>query len=161
MRQLGRGVKAQMTLGLPISPDANRCQLYDLWRSQHAWYLVQSEFGARVLDKTLSPRERKLRELFAGAHAGDWLTAPTSSFPARQWSSSDRQSLLRWRLALPLDLSQCCPLCGTSQDAFGDHNFFCFKSPSVYGRQNSLRDTHVNRGRLLVEHAAAAGVCKP
>ena len=132
-------LRSNMTLGISLSPEMNHDQLFDSWSSQHAWYSLQTEFSARILDETLPPRERKLRELFSGAHAGEWLTCPTPSFPAPPWSSSDWQSLLRWRLAPPLQLAEHCPLCGSAQDAFGDH-VLCCKASGVYGRHNALRD---------------------
>lgn len=139
-RQLSQSLRNLSNVGLPLPKTLADEQLFESWAEQKAWMTLQNDFNAAILDETLSPRDRKLRELFSGVHAGQWLTSPTPQFPSQRWSSGDWQSLLQWRLGLPLGLPENCVLCGAAQDAYGDH-VLCCKSAGVYARHNTLRDT--------------------
>ena len=70
-------LRSRLTVGLPLRQDIKEDELYDKWIDQHAWSSFQAE--REHLNGVCPPRERKLRELFAGAHAGQWLAIPVSS----------------------------------------------------------------------------------
>jgi hypothetical protein len=69
-RQLCAALRATATLGLPLPTSLPDTDLFDSWSQQKTWATLQAEFNASILDETLPPRDRKLRELFSGAHAG-------------------------------------------------------------------------------------------
>jgi hypothetical protein len=137
--QLCRALRSLANVGLPLPPNLADNELFESWSEQKIWSTLQDEFNATILDETLSPRDRKLRELFSGSQAGRWLACPTPKYPAELWSSDEWQTLLRWRLGLPMGLTEFCAFCGSAQDDYGDHALCC-KSNGVYGRHNALRD---------------------
>lgn len=139
-QQLCQPLRNAANVGLPLPGDIANHDLFDSWTQQKTWSLLQDEFHSSILEETLSPRNQKLRELFSGAHAGQWLASPTPQFPTQRWPSAEWQTLLQWRLGLPLGLPEHCTFCGSAQDAYGDH-VLCCKAAGVYGRHNVLRDT--------------------
>jgi hypothetical protein len=138
-RQQCLPLRSLANVGLPLPPSLADNELFESWSEQKTWSTLQDDFNVSILDETLSPRHRKLRELFSGSHAGRWLASPTPKYPAELWSSDEWQTLLRWRLGLSMGLTEYCSFCGSAQDDYGDH-VLCCKSNGVYGRHNALRD---------------------
>jgi hypothetical protein len=126
-------------LGIPLDPELKNHSLFAQWVDQHSWSEHVHGFLAGVLSETLPPRMRKMRELSSGAHAGSWLLSPQPTHPPVKWASSEWQTLLCWRVGVPLGLPSKCAACGSSQDAMGDHALCC-SSMGTYTRHNFLRD---------------------
>ena len=76
-RHLCLPLRNAATVGLRLPASVLHNELFDCCAEQ-------DDFRVSFLDDTLGLRDRKLPELFSGAHAGRWLTCPTPQY----WSST-------------------------------------------------------------------------
>jgi len=111
--------------------------LSEEWSQQKQWTeIIYQKLGSQW-SANASDRMVRLKELFSGVHSANWLTCtprPGIKFTAPQW-----QSLLRWRLSVPIGFSTLCPGCHQSMDRLGDHALSCH-ALGIYARHNALRD---------------------
>ena len=105
--------------------------------SQSDWMHEAHSIRATRWDLDASDRMSTLRQLFCGANAGKWLTAPPK--PGGFLDPHEWQLLLRWRLGLPVSPMGPCPCCHAPMDPLGDHALSC-AAAGIYSRHNAVRD---------------------
>ena len=88
-RFLASSLRPFLRLGLPVDSSIIHHGQYGNWISQKSWMTLVPNFSVGLLSETLPPRLRKLRELFSGSHAGEWMQCPTRQQRFPFWQSRD------------------------------------------------------------------------
>ena len=114
---------------------------------QQAWWTLKQPQA--VSDARNSARLLCIKNSFQSA----WLSVCPCSKLNLQLLPSEFVVLLRWWLGEPLfppDEMRSCPLCGVTEDAFGDH-VLCYRKAGIYVRHNAVVE-------FIVRTANAAGL---